>query len=762
MILNTKLGELTKRNFEQSIRRLRSICRNTTPSGSKEDVSGRTPPVRALNWIRKHEKTHGGVLVHSASPDVYPEVTGYLIPTLLRYGEKEMVTRLVRWLLCVQRANGSYTSPDGVPHVFDTGQVLRGLFAGAELVPSALGAAQRSADFLYHQMKENGDAGFGDRYRDAIPETVHLYVLPPLIKAADLLQMPAYKKAAERSLEYYCRHKDFLQPIHLTHFLGYELEALIDLGRSDIAISFLDRLCEQQEGDGSLRGMDGAQWVCTPGLAQIAVCWYKIGRWEAADRALDWLESQQLPTGGFYGSYGRGASYFHDVEIPWAAKFYLDANLLRIDSFFERNASALPSYLSKDDGRLQAILSVVKPKDHVLEVGCGKGRFLKAIHESYPDTHCTGVDISKALLQYLPEEIQAFKGSLESIPLPDNSFDVVLAVEAVEHSSNMATSVSEMIRVARPGGWVLIIDKQRSEWGRLTCPPWERWPEISLLQKVLNRGCDHVTAEPVSYDGKPASDGLMVLWKGQKRSRLSGRQWNDSLLSQSTQHDLIDRVRHNHLSEWGQVILLATRRKEKVLEIGCGTGEMSLHLAQAGRKVTALDFSKESLEFIRNCAEELGVSIETVLANATQFLPFLDNEFNCVWSSGLLEHFGPAERQNMLREQARISKEKVVSLVPNAACVAYQAGKAYQEEQGTWPYGLEIAVLSMRSDFETAGLQVVSEYSVGAKHALGFLPKNHPLRKSLASWLKGLSSNELENSNQGYLLVTIGFKPSKK
>jgi malonyl-CoA O-methyltransferase len=761
-MLNTSLGQLAKRNLEQSLRRFRSFGRLSLLSDSKKRDSGLSSPTRALNWIRNHEGLQGGILVHSASLDAYPGLTGYLISTLLRYGEKEMAARLLRWLLCVQRVDGSYTSPDGVPHAFDAGQVLRGLLAGAELVPSALDAAQRAADYLYHQMKKDGDAGFGDRFRGTIPESVHLYVLPPLIKAADLFQMPEYKKAAERCLEYYCRHKDFLRTIHLTHFLGYELEALIDLGRSDIAVSFLDGLCDRQERDGSLLGMDGVQWVCAPGLAQIAVCWYKIGRWEAADKALDWLESQQRPTGGFYGSYGRGASYFRDVEIPWAAKFYLDAHFLRIDSFFDRNARELPSYLSKDDGRLQAILSVVKPKDQVLEVGCGKGRFLKAIHESYPDTHCTGVDISTALLQYLPEKIQAFQGLLESIPLPDNSFDVVFAVEAIEHSSNMEASVSEMIRVARPGGWVLIIDKHRSEWDRLKCPPWERWPEISLLQNLLNRGCDQVTAETVSYDGIPASDGLMFIWRGQKRSRISGTQWNEALLSPSSKRDVLHRVRYNHLSEWCQAVLLATAVKEKVLEVGSGTGEISLHLAQAGRKVTALDFSKESLEFVRNCAEELGLSIETVLANATRSLPFYENAFNCVWSSGLLEHFGPEERQNMLREQARISKDKVVSLVPNAACVAYQAGRAYQEEQGAWPYGLELPVLSMRSEFETAGLQVASEYSVGAKHALGFLPENHPLRKSLASWLEGLSSNALEKSNQGYLLVTIGFKPSQK
>lgn len=754
---NSRLGRLAKMTTRQGLRWFGSIrfCLNSL--GSVRVGHSSSAPARALKWIRAHESPTGGIRVHSGHADAYPEVTGYLIPTLLQCGERELASRLVRWLLCIQRADGSYTSWHGVPYIFDTGQVLRGLLAAANLVPQALEAARRAADYLCGRMVEGGRGGWGNRYSGAIPESVHLYVLPPLLQAAEILEKPGYREAAERCLEYYCGHKDALQISTLTHFLGYELEALIDLGRADLAMPILNTLREQQAADGSVRAADGARWVCAPGLAQLAVCWYKIGQWEPADEALAWLEAHQQPSGGFLGSYGPGASYFPDVEVPWAAKFYLDAHLLRVKSFFERNAHIFPSSVSRDDGRAQAILSVIKPKDRVLEVGCGKGRFLKVVREVYPETECTGVDISPALLAHLPADIQALPGSLECIPCPDNDFDVVFSVEAIEHSVNPEAAVAEMIRVTRPGGWVVIVDKQQAHWGRLKCPPWEKWPEVAELSRLLNRGCDHVTATPVGYDGK-LPDGLMVVWRGQKRSRLSGSDWNQVLISPSSQQAVVERVRHNRLSEWGQVILLETSPGEKVLEIGSGTGEISLHLAQAGRQVTALDCSPESLEFIQRCAAALGVAIETVLADATQPLPFPDDAFDCVWSSGLLEHFAPDERRDMLREWRRIARGKVIALVPNAACVAYRAGKAYQEEQGIWPWGLETPILSLRDDFETAGLHVVSEYSVGARQALSFLPAGHPLRRPLSAWVDSLSPGELRDCNQGYLLVTIGVK----
>jgi malonyl-CoA O-methyltransferase len=507
----------TLRQFESARKKLIQI------GSTGSDCS---PPARALEWVRANELPTGGIRVHSNASISYPEVTGYLIPTLLKYGERDLAVRLAHWLLSIQRSDGGFAGPDGLPYVFDSGQVLRGLLAVHQIVPEALPAARRLADYLCAEMIDEGKRGFrqkyseSDTYKNLIPETIQLYVLPALVQSAEILQESKYRTAAKHCLDYYCAHEEFLRIDDLTHFLGYQLEALIDLDRPELALPVLDLVRKEQSAAGAVRGKGGESWVCTPGLAQLAICWYKTEQPEPADKAMAWLDSQQCESGGFWGSYGNGAGYLPTKEPSWAAKFYLDAHLLRLQSFFDQDKATLHSDVALDDGRTQAILSLVRPGDKVAEVGCGKGRFLKAVKSVYPDVDCTGIDISPVVLSQVPKQIETILGPLEAIPVADNTYDVAFSIEAIEHSANPYAAVKELCRVVKPNGWVSIIDKQLSHWGRLKCPSWERWPDAASLGNLFCEWCDNVTVENVAYNTSGTADGLMVVWRGRKKAEL--------------------------------------------------------------------------------------------------------------------------------------------------------------------------------------------------------------------------------------------------
>jgi len=710
---------------------------------------------RALAWVHANALSTGGIRVESRHSRAYPEVTGYLIPTLLEYGERDLAIDLTDWLLCIQRADGSFADPDtGRSFAFDTGQALRGLLATVGIVDGADRAARRAAEYLAGLVLPTG--GFPRAYEGtSCPEAVHLYVLPPLVQAATTLGCDRFRSVAEECLEHEVRRPDALRLDDLTHFLCYELDALIDLGKTEIARPLLTELMRLQAGDGAVRGVGGASWVCTPGLAQLAICWYKAGMTDAADRAMAWLDAHQQRDGGFLGSYGIGASYKADVEISWAVKFVLDAHLLRVRSFFARHAAEFPTVVARDDGRAAAVLQHVGPTGRVLEVGCGKGRFLHVVASERPGVGCYGVDPSPELLASVGAGIETAVGTLERVPHPDDSFDVAFAVESLEHSVAPHRAIGELVRVTRPGGWIVIVDKHRGAWGRLECPPWERWPDVDALAARMREHCDEVSSELIPYDGRPASDGLMVAWSGRKRSRLSGDEWHAVLVSGDLERTQVDDIRLGNFSPWGRTVVRRTEPGERVLEIGSGTGRISLQLALAGRHVTCLDSSGDSLGFVERCARSLNVPIETVRADATRPLPFHDRLFDCVWSSGLLEHFTVCERRAMLRDWARVCRGRLISLVPNAASVAYRFGKLRQEREGVWPYGLEVPLLSLRDDYEAAGLVVHEEFSVAPQHALNFV-HDRAIRRALRRMLASVSAADLRDWQQGYLLVTVG------
>jgi malonyl-CoA O-methyltransferase len=165
-----------------------------------------------------------------------------------------------------------------------------------------------------------------------LTEYCNLFVLPPLMEAGRRLNEPIYSEAASRGMDYFRRKPDLVtfkrQSSTFTHMFGYMMEALVELGEVALAEKGLAQAAEVQRADGSIPAYPGATWICSTGMAQLAVAWLKLGHAEPAQRALAYLERLQHPSGGFFGSYGDGAIYFTKEEISWGVKFFIDAELL--------------------------------------------------------------------------------------------------------------------------------------------------------------------------------------------------------------------------------------------------------------------------------------------------------------------------------------------------------------------------------------------------------------------------------------------------
>jgi arsenite methyltransferase len=104
----------------------------------------------------------------------------------------------------------------------------------------------------------------------------------------------------------------------------------------------------------------------------------------------------------------------------------------------------------------------------VLDVGCGAGTdLLIAARRAGPRGRAIGVDMTPAMRAAaqenarragLAERVSIVEGNTDALPLEDASVDVVISNGVINLSSNKLQAMSEIVRVLRPGGRVMIAD----------------------------------------------------------------------------------------------------------------------------------------------------------------------------------------------------------------------------------------------------------------------------------------------------------------
>src|SRR6266516_3673457 len=90
----------------------------------------------------------------------------------------------------------------------------------------------------------------------------------------------------------------------------------------------------------------------------------------------------------------------------------------------------------------------------LLDVGCGAGQLWSVVHERF--ARYVGVDAVRyhgfpATADFHPADLD-----LAPTPLPDACADMVAAVETIEHLENPRAFLRELVRLAKPGGCIIV------------------------------------------------------------------------------------------------------------------------------------------------------------------------------------------------------------------------------------------------------------------------------------------------------------------
>ncbi|MCX7013374.1 MAG: class I SAM-dependent methyltransferase [Candidatus Sumerlaeota bacterium] len=161
-----------------------------------------------------------------------------------------------------------------------------------------------------------------------------------------------------------------------------------------------------------------------------------------------------------------------------------DENADRLARFYQGSSAYRDHLASKSPRQFERYVAQVRrfvpPGARALEVGCGTGQAARMLADA--GYRVIGSDLSALFLRAAREaRVPAPLVAADAMRLPfgDESFDAVCALEWIEHMPYVAAALSELRRVVRVGGFVIL----RSP--ALASPVW---PILDLPNLLLRRG----------------------------------------------------------------------------------------------------------------------------------------------------------------------------------------------------------------------------------------------------------------------------------
>ena len=129
------------------------------------------------------------------------------------------------------------------------------------------------------------------------------------------------------------------------------------------------------------------------------------------------------------------------------------------------------------------------------------------------------------------------------------------------------------------------------------------------------------------------------------------------------------------------------------LEVGCGTGDCSIYLAQHGWQVTAVDFVAKPLERARAKAAAAGATVEFVQADVTQLSRTgIGANFELIIDNGCLHNMSDADRDAYVREISAVAAPDarllIVAFVPGGRVGVRGVDRAEMERRFTQSWTL--------------------------------------------------------------------------
>ena len=181
-----------------------------------------------------------------------------------------------------------------------------------------------------------------------------------------------------------------------------------------------------------------------------------------------------------------------------------------------------------------------QPHPRVLDIGCGTGLNLEELR-ARGVTHAVGMDISAAALTHCRERRlpALLRGDGSRLPFLDATFDVIIALDLIEHIEQDDEALREIARVLRPGGQVVLFTPAfRFLWSLqdVVSHHFRRYTSAELRAKLRAAGLDvHKLSYANTFLFPLVYAGRLALRLSRRADRLSENQlhpaWSNRLLA---------------------------------------------------------------------------------------------------------------------------------------------------------------------------------------------------------------------------------------
>jgi len=125
--------------------------------------------------------------------------------------------------------------------------------------------------------------------------------------------------------------------------------------------------------------------------------------------------------------------------------------------------------------------AAVTPDEHVLDLACGTGEWLRRVAETTPEARLTGIDIAPNMVERARSKLQSYPqvsvqgGDAHDLPFADDTFDVVVSASTFHYFTHPHVVLEEVGRVLHPEGRLVLLDWCRDFWACRVLDAVLRW-----------------------------------------------------------------------------------------------------------------------------------------------------------------------------------------------------------------------------------------------------------------------------------------------